>query len=276
MIAFAVSATAQVDYLSPTEPAPEPAPENPPPPANLILQTNVPASLPPQTPPESNAATQTSPAPKLEPKPPVTSPSGPAVSLSAPSATNRVSTIEPAELQEFSTSTPEIKRLILAALELTRKGLRYQYGSDDPAHGGMDCSGTIHHLLSSMGIKNAPRQADLIYRWVWEKGIFHAVNGHQFSSFEFQDLKPGDLLFWTGTYAVDADRDPPISHVMLYLGKEKGTGRRLMFGASEGRTFHDVSRYGVSVFDFTLPALRKGETGQTSSHFLGYGSIPGY
>jgi hypothetical protein len=50
-----------------------------------------------------------------------------------------------------------------------------------------------------------------------------------------------------------------------------------MMGASEGRRFNDVSRYGVSVFDFVLP--RQVETdavgGKAPPRFIGYGSIPG-
>jgi len=43
------------------------------------------------------------------------------------------------------------------------------------------------------------------------------------------------LMFWTGTY--ETGRDIPVSHVMLYLGREKGSGKRIMFGASDGRSW---------------------------------------
>jgi hypothetical protein len=45
-------------------------------------------------------------------------------------------------------------------------------------------------------------------------------------------------------------------------------------GASEGRRFNDVSRSGVSVFDFEMPRHAKGDTG--TSRFIGYGAIPGF
>jgi hypothetical protein len=52
-------------------------------------------------------------------------------------------------------------------------------------------------------------------------------------------------MFWSGTY--DIDRDPPITHSMIYLGREKSTGRRVMVGASDGRVYRDQSRFGVSI-----------------------------
>ncbi len=131
----------------------------------------------------------------------------------------------------------------------------------------MDCSGTISYLLNQAGIKAVPRQADTIYRWTWEQRTFYPVAGSTFNSFEYEHLEPGDLLFWTGTYSTN--RDPDVSHVMIYLGTEKASGNKLMVGASDGRTFHNQSRYGVSVFDFKLPAKN------ATSRFIGYAKIPG-
>jgi uncharacterized protein YfaT (DUF1175 family) len=88
-----------------------------------------------------------------------------------------------------------------------------------------------------------------------------------------EQLRPGDLLFWTGTY--DIERDPPITHAMIYLGREKSTGKRIMVGASDGRVYRDQSRFGVSVFD--LKVSRPGRTaanGRTPD-FVGYGRPPG-
>ncbi|MGZ5002931.1 MAG: C40 family peptidase, partial [Chthoniobacterales bacterium] len=84
---------------------------------------------------------------------------------------------------------------------------------------------------------------------------------------------PGDLMFWTGTY--DINRDPPITHAMIYLGREKSTGRRIMVGASDGRTYHDESRYGVSVFDFRVSRPGHAATNGRTPDFVGYGKIPG-
>ena len=144
-----------------------------------------------------------------------------------------------------------MQQLISAALELTKLNLTYTYGSADPAKGGMDCSGTMYHLLRAQGFTDVPRDSSGQYAWARKRGPFFAVVSKDAKSFEFDDLLPGDLLFWTGTYEVR--REIPISHVMLYLGTEKKTKKRVMFGASDGRTYSGIQRWGVSVFDFKMP-----------------------
>jgi len=158
-----------------------------------------------------------------------------------------------------------VKEIITKAYDLEQQNLTYLYGSDNPVRGGMDCSGAISYLLKSFLPSLTLRQADNIYKWAWQKGKFYAVNGHSFSSFEFEKLQPGDLLFWSGTYKVS--RDPPITHVMIYLGKNKKQ-QRVMFGSSNGRTYEGNKIYGVSVFDFKLPGP------DSSSRFIGYSCIP--
>lgn len=185
--------------------------------------------------------------------------------------TARVATLSSSDLEEYATQPAAIQRLIEQALALTMRNLSYKYGSSDPANGGMDCSGTVYYLLLDAGIKEPPRDASEMYRWVWTQSHFQAVESASPDSFEYSRLKPGDLLFWTGTY--DVNRDPPITHVMIYLGTNRLTGRRVMVGASDGRRFNDVSRYGVSVFDLELPRHAPGDSG--TSRFIGYGPIPG-
>jgi len=141
-------------------------------------------------------------------------------------------------------------------------------GSADPANGGMDCSGTVYFVLRQAGIAAVPRQSNEQYRWVWEAETFRAFNGRSEKSFELSALKPGDLLFWTGTYETAA-RDPAVSHVMVYLGKTKTDGRAVMFGASDGRVFRGEPQMGVSVFDFRLPQ------DSSKARFIGYAPVPG-
>lgn len=176
-------------------------------------------------------------------------------------------TIPADQLKGFNNYPNKVKTLISIALKLSSEQLTYTYGSADPKNGGMDCSGTIYYLLNSLHIPGAPRQANEIYQWAWQKGHFYAVNSSSFNSFEFSHLQPGDLLFWSGTYEVK--RDPPVTHVMIYLG-ENQNGKKLMFGSSNGRPYEGISRWGVSVFDFNLP------TADSKSRFLGYSCIPDY
>ena len=151
-------------------------------------------------------------------------------------------------------------------MNLANKNIGYQYGSANPASGGMDCSGTIYYILNQVGIKEVPRPSNLIYSWALERGHFYPVTDHQFSSTQFAHLQPGDLLFWSGTYNVV--HVPNVTHVMVYIGKNK-EGQPLMAGASDGRTYKGRQIYGVSVFDFQLPPLT------SKSKFLGYSCTPG-
>jgi cell wall-associated NlpC family hydrolase len=191
-----------------------------------------------------------------------------AVTAPAPPSVHTTS-LTPADLKEYADLSPSIQALIAHGLELTKLNLKYEYGSDDPEKGGMDCSGTVHYLLEQTGLKDVPRDATGIYTWAWKEGHIQPVASSSLKSFELDRLKPGDLLFWTGTY--DVQRDPPISHVMIYLGTNRETGRRVMVGASEGRTYGGKSQYGVSVFDFVLP----GSSRESSGRFIGYGPVPG-
>jgi hypothetical protein len=199
-----------------------------------------------------------------------------APSLSRSDNTGHIATLDPSDIRDFDAQPPPIQRLLSEALRLTKLNLTYRYGSDDPASGGMDCSGTIHYLLHYAGVADPPRDSSEIYRWMWTQGRFEAVVSSSPDTFELSRLKPGDLLFWTGTYHVT--RDPPVTHVMIYLGIDRHNGRRVMMGASEGRRFEGISRYGVSVFDFVIPRADESESESASeahARFIGYGAIPG-
>jgi peptidoglycan DL-endopeptidase CwlO len=173
----------------------------------------------------------------------------------------------------YESYSPEIRKIIELGLSLTTQNLGYKYGSADPANGGMDCSGFIHYVLSKSGVSDPPRDAREQYIWVRKAGTFKAVLGHSDDTFELEELKPGDLLFWSGTYNVA--RDPAITHTMIYLGREKGTNRRIMVGASDGRTYKGQSRFGVSVFDFKVARLGPKTDDKPGPAFVGYGRIPG-
>ena len=196
----------------------------------------------------------------------------------APAAT---ASIEPGEIENFDAQPEAVRQLLIAALQLAKGNLTYTYGSADPAAGGMDCSGTIYYLLRQRGFEDTPRQASEQYSWVRERSRFYAVLSKKQDSPELAEMRPGDLLFWTGTYNVD--RDPPVTHTMIYLGRRKKDGHRLMVGSSDGRSYDGQRRNGVSVFDFHLPAARSGDAADAataaapdhSPNFAGYGPVPG-
>ena len=179
-----------------------------------------------------------------------------------------VSTMSIEEIAGFDKYPKQVQSLVQSALALTHLELRYMYGSHEPNKGGMDCSGTIYHVLHFQGLKDVPRQSDEMAMWVEKKSGLHLTpTATNFDSPEFAGLKPGDLLFWTNTTATT--RKLPVTHVMVYLGKRKSDGKRIIFGASDGRSFSGMRRSGVSVFDFHLPRA------EGTARLHGYGPAPG-
>ena len=197
-----------------------------------------PATPAPSATPEPSATPRPSASPKPISNPTITPTPGetPAPSPSPLAKKNTPNaTIPTDEIIGYENYSPEVRKIIESALALTTQNLGYKYGSADPANGGMDCSGFIHYVLSKNGVGDVPRDAREQYIWVRKAGNFQAVLGHSDDTFELDSLKPGDLLFWSGTYSVD--RDPDITHTMIYLGREKTTNHRIMVGASDGRSY---------------------------------------
>jgi hypothetical protein len=199
-------------------------------------------------------------------------PTAPSVSPEAKEARTPNATISATDISGYENYPPELRKVLDLGLDLTTQNLTYKYGSADPANGGMDCSGFIYYTLSKSGVPDVPRDAREQYIWVRKAGNFQAVLGHSDDTFELDVLKPGDLLFWSGTYSVN--RDPAITHTMIYLGREKGTNHRIMVGASDGRTYKGKSRFGVSVFDFRVSRLGSKSDDRPGPVFVGYGRIP--
>ncbi|HEV3100071.1 MAG TPA: NlpC/P60 family protein [Candidatus Udaeobacter sp.] len=240
--------------ISPT-PSPSPTPKT--------KSKRKPASpTPTATPEESPASSPTeTPSPSRSPRPAAETKGAPNVTLS------------PDEISGYDSYPSRVRQILDTGLELTKQNLGYTYGSADPANGGMDCSGFIYYLLTQNGFKDVPRDSSQQYVWVRKAGDFNAVLSRKEDSFELDALKPGDLLFWRGTYNID--RDPPITHTMIYLGREKRTKKRVMIGSSDGRTYDGKQRWGVSVFDFKLPPPPSSGDAKISPVFVGYGRIPG-
>jgi len=217
---------------------------------------------PTPTPSDSPSATETpSPSPEETPEPARGKKGWPNVTLS------------PDQIADYDGYPPKVRQILDAGLTLTKQNLGYTYGSADPKNGGMDCSGFIYYVLQQNGLPDVPRDSSQQYVWVRKAGDFKAVLSRKEDSFELDDLKPGDLLFWRGTYNID--RDPPITHTMIYLGREKRTKKRVMVGSSDGRTYDGKQRWGVSVFDFKMPPPPKSGDAKISPVFVGYGRIPG-
>ncbi|HEX4653817.1 MAG TPA: NlpC/P60 family protein [Candidatus Udaeobacter sp.] len=244
------TASSKRNKASPT-PSPSPTPKS---------KSKRKKESPTPTPTESPAATET-PSPAETPAPAKGKKGWPNVTLS------------PDELIDYESYPAKVRQILDAGLALTKQNLTYSYGSADPKNSGMDCSGFIYYVLQQNGFADVPRDSSQQYVWVRKAGNFNAVLSRKEDSFELDALKPGDLLFWRGTYKID--RDPPITHTMIYLGREKRTNKRVMVGSSDGRTYDGKQRWGVSVFDFKMPPPPQSGDAKISPSFVGYGRIPG-
>ncbi|MCB1180137.1 MAG: hypothetical protein KDK36_21345, partial [Leptospiraceae bacterium] len=89
-------------------------------------------------------------------------------------------------------------------------------------------------------------------------------------------LKRGDLLFWTNTHdEIPEYRDPPISHVMIFVGVSKA-GNFLMVGAGTKGVGETTTGGGVDLYIFEpnqVMGCVKNETGECkiNSKFVGFG-----
>lgn len=150
--------------------------------------------------------------------------------------------------------------------ELAKSNLRYSFGSCRPENGGLDCSGTIHYVLSRAGYQNVPRQSNHQYFWLKEAGTIHHAGN--LSDAVLRRLRPGDLMFWKGTYRT-GKRWPNISHVMIYMGRNPQTGGHYMFGGRSG------GQRGLNGSGIDFYPLRSGESEGRHGSFVGYGRPPG-
>lgn len=196
-----------------------------------------------------------------------------AASASPKKGNAAVATISTSEIAGYENYPAEVRQILDLGLSLTTQNLGYKYNSADPTNGGMDCSGFIYYVLSKTGIKDVPRDAREQYIWVRKAGTFQAVLAQRDDTFELDALKPGDLLFWAAAYGVN--RDPEVTHTMIYLGREKATDQRIMVGASDGRIYKGHPRFGVSVFDFKVGRAHPKKANEPGPMFVGYAPLPG-
>lgn len=119
--------------------------------------------------------------------------------------------------------------------QLAAAGIEYGESWVPPGQGAawaMDCSNTARWLYASTLNKPLPRTASAQYEALKSAGRLWSKGG-------LRNLKPGDLLFWENTYK--PTRKPPITHVMVFLGKDS-IGRMWMMG-SQGSRGVDVYRF---------------------------------
>ena len=79
-------------------------------------------------------------------------------------------------------------------------GFPYVWGGSSPST-SFDCSGFVCYVFSNSGVHNLPRTTP--------QGIYN-----QCAHIAPSEAKPGDIIFFTGTY----DSPGPVSHVGIYVG----------------------------------------------------------
>ncbi len=154
-----------------------------------------------------------------------------------------------------------LNHIRLGAEQIAQLGLPYVFGGSHPSDGGMDCSGCLMHLLSNVGITNIPRTSYHQYEWLLANNSMKHTNKIPSGS-KANGLKPGDLIFWGGTY----ESGHKVSHVMLYLG-QGADGTHYMFGARGT----DESVKGVNGAGVDIHVLNAG----FQKNLIGYGTLPG-
>ncbi len=176
-----------------------------------------------------------------------------------------------ADLKDFENLEPSRKKLIetaiLAAKEVT--GMPYLFGGNGAKDGGFDCSGAMYHVLNKAGL-HPPRTSYEQFLWVQKDSILHLVSteAKDLTHSSFAKLKPGDLVFWSGTYIPTDKRLSNITHVGMFMGYEKNDGHPVMINSSNGRSYRGKKQSGFGVNDFRLPRI-----GGTSI-MVGYGTPP--
>ncbi|MFD0895375.1 C40 family peptidase [Luteolibacter ambystomatis] len=156
-------------------------------------------------------------------------------------------------LQGVELLSPPRRGLIERSLQEldAHPGIPYRYAGSSPEAGGMDCSGAVFYLLEKVGI-DPPRSAQAQYDWVKKESTLTPLAASVTDEDDpaFAALLPGDLLFW-GTLGPDGRAN--VTHVQIYLGKEAKDGRRIMIGASDGRSYRGVKKDGFDIVDFKVP-----------------------
>jgi cell wall-associated NlpC family hydrolase len=130
-------------------------------------------------------------------------------------------------------------RFLQQARALGDRGIEYDDDWRPPGESrswAMDCSNTTRYLYKVTAGIQLPRTASDQYYYLHLQGkawdVPQAADGYADANYLRRNLKPGDLLFWENTYR--PERQPPITHVMVYLGTND-KGQWIMAGSQSSR-----------------------------------------
>ncbi|MDZ4789092.1 MAG: NlpC/P60 family protein [Blastochloris sp.] len=148
--------------------------------------------------------------------------------------------------------------LVETARLLGRKDLAYQENWRPPQESKpwvMDCSNTVRYLYKVVFGLDIPRVASSQYAGLKQRGLITYAprnpNGSVNQEALVSQLRSGDLLFWEWTY--DIQRSPPITHVMIYLGRT-AEGQPKMVGSATRSRGETTDSGGVNIYNFNANA----------------------
>jgi len=141
-----------------------------------------------------------------------------------------------------------------AARTLGDRGIDYNEGWHPPGERTswvMDCSNTSRWLYKTVAGIALPRTASDQYYYLHQQGKAWDVPADGMGlpdvAYLQRHLKPGDLLFWENTYR--PERQPPITHVMVFLGTNE-RGQWIMAGSQSSGGEHGRRDGGPDVYVF--------------------------
>jgi len=136
--------------------------------------------------------------------------------------------------------------------QLMYGGFDHLFFNMGPLGGNLGVAYSPTSVVFFAGLCSAPSAAQ--YNWIKKSGNLNQVpkTVTSLNDHIFKKLKPGDLLFWSHTYKPTDGRTNGITHVQMYLGKEKKDGRPVMIGSSDGRSYRGKQQDGYAVFDLFL------------------------
>ncbi len=153
--------------------------------------------------------------------------------------------------------------VLTVANRLAHQHLGYIYGSEDPARGGLDCSGFVKYVIHEASGIELPDEADRQLEYCRDHGqVWDAT-----SNWTPATLQPGDLIFFAGPQPLA--RNSLICHVMIYCGNH------VMVGAQgEGRQM-DGTMGGVGFYPIP-DRPPTGILGESGERFIGHRRIFAY
>lgn len=140
--------------------------------------------------------------------------------MSVKSSKSTINSDSKMKIASYNGKSVRYKKIMLYALRY--KGWRYQWGGRYP-YTSFDCAGLVIHTYNSMcglGINRALTNAHNLYK-------YHC------KPIKKSEAKPGDLVFWKGTYGRNINY---ISHVGIYCGDN------ISYAAGDPITYYDITK----------------------------------